>query len=483
MQGKALWYPQSIPQWQAILTRADETFYGGAAGSGKSDLALGLAIELHVSSIFFRREYSQLDGVIARSKEILEPVVQSGEAKYNHSHHAWQLPGGKSLKFGGCQHEKDKSNYRGRPYDLQAFDEGVDMPQSVYRFLAAWARSVLPHQRVRRLILSNPPSSAEGEWVIDYWAPWLNPDHPNPAMPGELRWFTVIAGKDREMDSSDPVMIDGEEIRPLSRTFIPARLSDNIYLTNTDYRATLQGLPEPLRSQLLYGDFSIKPQDDPWQVIPTAWIEASQQRWREIHEQHGGRPDMPLRGLGIDVARGGNDKTAIASMYANFVQVDAFAGESTPDGPSVVALTIPRYKAPFEGGRGVPVGVDTIGVGAAVYDGLRGMQIPAVSVNFAARTDKLDMSRTIKMGNVRAAAYCLLRDLLDPNYGYNIALPDNRDLRVELTAPRYRLATNGIMIEDKEAIKERLGRSPDLADAVAILLYSVYNRITAPVMV
>jgi hypothetical protein len=29
----------------------------------------------------------------------------------------------------------------------------------------------------------------------------------------------------------------------------------------------------------LYGDFRAVMEDDPWQVIPTAWIEAAQQRW------------------------------------------------------------------------------------------------------------------------------------------------------------------------------------------------------------
>ena len=34
--------------------------------------------------------------------------------------------------------------------------------------------------------------------------------------------------------------------------------------------ATLQSLPEPLRSQMLYGDFNAGTEDDSMQVIPTA---------------------------------------------------------------------------------------------------------------------------------------------------------------------------------------------------------------------
>jgi hypothetical protein len=61
----------------------------------------------------------------------------------------------------------------------------------------------------------------------------------------------------------------------MSRTFIPSRVSDNPYLMGTGYMTQLQSLPEPLRSQMLYGDFKAGVQDDPWQVIPTAWVEAA----------------------------------------------------------------------------------------------------------------------------------------------------------------------------------------------------------------
>jgi hypothetical protein len=53
----------------------------------------------------------------------------------------------------------------------------------------------------------------------------------------------------------------------MSRTFIPARLADNPYL-GEDYRRTLNLLPEPLRSQLLYGDWKAGQIDDAYQLIP-----------------------------------------------------------------------------------------------------------------------------------------------------------------------------------------------------------------------
>ena len=120
----------------------------------------------------------------------------------------------------------------------------------------------------------NPPTYAEGEWVIRYWAPWLSTSYPYPAEPGELRWFATIDGKDVEVESGKRFGYKGESIQPLSRTFIPAFLKDNPYLANTSYEAVLQGLPEPLRSQLLHGLFTTTRPDLPYQVIPTEWVKA-----------------------------------------------------------------------------------------------------------------------------------------------------------------------------------------------------------------
>src|SRR6478752_6567613 len=53
-----------------------------------------------------------------------------------------------------------------------------------------------------------------------YWGPWLDRTHPNPAKPGELRWFTTINGEDREVDGPGPHMIDGQPVMARSRTFI-----------------------------------------------------------------------------------------------------------------------------------------------------------------------------------------------------------------------------------------------------------------------
>lgn len=62
-----------------------------------------------------------------------------------------------------------------------------------------------PNIRQRVVAAGNPPTTAEEEWVKRYWAAWLDPQHLNPAKPGELRWYvTNERGEDQEVPDSTP---------------------------------------------------------------------------------------------------------------------------------------------------------------------------------------------------------------------------------------------------------------------------------------
>jgi hypothetical protein len=223
--------PNMGPQTQAYFSEADEVFYGGGAGGGKSALLCGLAIEEHKKAIIFRREYPQIKGLI---DEVARQVGSRGG--YKAQDRVWRLPKGNELEFGSVAHEDDKEKYQGRAHDLKGFDEITHFSESQYRFLIAWNRSTEPGQRCRVVATGNPPISAEGTWVIKYWGPWLDPTHPRPAKPGELRWFAVVDGHDVE--------VPGPSQHARSRSFIPARLEDNPDLMATGYAAVIEGMPE-----------------------------------------------------------------------------------------------------------------------------------------------------------------------------------------------------------------------------------------------
>jgi hypothetical protein len=349
------------------------------------------------------------------------------------------------------------------------FDEVTEMREAQVRFIMGWTRSNDPTVKPKVLMVFNPPTTAEGRWVIAFFAPWLDKKHPNPAIPGELRWFTTIGGKDKEVADGRPfVLIDGESvydfnpddytaeqiIKAKSRTFIPARLTDNPYYMATDYMSTLQGLPEPLRSQMLYGDFNAGIEDDPWQVIPTAWVEAAQARWK--------RPDrLPeMDSMGVDVARGGKDTTVIARRHDNwFDEALVYDGTTTPDGPKVAGLVMASMR------DGAPIHIDVIGVGSSPYDFLNSAGQPVIGVNVSESPTRTDKSGMLRFLNLRTQLWWLFREALDPANNMGLCLPPDPELLGDLCAPKWSLQGKVIKVEGRQEILARIGRSPDRASA------------------
>ncbi len=456
-----LWSPESEKQWLALLNPADELFYGGAAGGGKSDLLLGLATECHQRSAIFRRVYTNLKELIRRTREI---VGQGGVE--NKTDRTFEINDGTLIEFGAVQFEDDKRNWQGRPHDLKGFDEITEFTESQYLFITGWNRSSDPNQRVRVVVTGNPPSDDVGTWVLRRWAPWLDPKHPNPAKPGELRWYATVNGEEREFSDGEMRIVDDEQVYPKSRTFIPASLADNPYYAHSSqYISTLQSLPEPLRSQLLYGDFGASITEDPWQAIPTRWVRLAQQRWIDS----GGPPDGDksiVDGVGCDPSRGGSDFTAISKRYGIwFDEVQKVHARVAKDGPEVADRVVRALE-----GKGVGyINVDVIGIGASVFDSLAPSykgRVRPVNVSEASRFR--DKSGKMKMRNMRAEMYWKMREALDPEHGDDLMLPPGQEVVADLCAARYTVSTAGILIESKDDIKKRLGRSPDVGEALML---------------
>jgi len=456
LQVNPTWKP--LPRQQkAYDSKADELFYGGAAGGGKSDLLLGLAFYEHIRAIIFRREYVQLSGLIDRSYEIYGKF-----GKFNNTKKRWQhfFNNFKVIEFGACQLEMDKENYQGRAHDLKAFDEITQFTETMYSFLTNWCRTSVGGQRTRCVCTGNPPMTAEGEWVIKYWGPWLDPDHPEfPEEPGKLRWYATGGdGISVETPSSEEVIIHGERIFPRSRTFIPAHVEDNPYLIATGYKARLQALPEPMRSKMLKGDFTTSGEDDPFQVIPSKWVIMAQDRWRALN----GRPESGITHVGVDVARGGKDKTVIAHRHeAMITELREYKGQQTPDGDTVAILVLKGLPK-----SGVTIYIDVIGVGAAAFDAIKNRGRTVIPLNSSNKSKRTDKSGEMHFANKRAEWFWRFREKLDPENGEGIALPPDAQLRRELCTPRWKHTVRGVLIESKEDIRKRIGKSTDKADAV-----------------
>lgn len=459
---------QPTPQRLAYDSAADELLYGGAAGGGKTDLLLGLALTRHRRSILFRREGTQLRAAEDRLAEIL-----GARTGFRAASQCWHLPGDRLLEFGHCQHPGDERKYQGRPHDLKAFDELTHFTESQYRFLATWLRTTRPGQRTRIVAASNPPTAGEGEWVIRHWAPWLDPGHGDPAAPGELRWFAMLDGEEVARPDGAAFTWRGEEVRPRSRSFVPSGVDDNPYLDG-GYKAVLQALPEPLRGRMLKGDWQAGLADHPWQVIPGAWVRAAQERWRAGAAPPGGRrsPRAAMTALGVDVAQGGDDETVLTPRFGmRCGEQIVRPGRETPDGAAVVALVATALR------DGAQVNIDcTGGWGGAAYEQLRTLGVPCLRLVMSEASEARDRSGSLGFVNRRAELYWRCREWLDPANGHDAALPPDPLLRADLCAARWKVvrgqAGRGgrIQIDDKQAQARRLGRSPDRGDSLVYAL-------------
>jgi phage terminase large subunit len=200
--------------------------------------------------------------------------------------------------------------------------------------------------------------------------------------------------------------------------------------------------------------------------------------------------------LGVDPARLGPDKTVVcvrqASIVREFVEWRGLDTMATADRVQVEVRRLLEFYAPSrEGGAVESVHVDEIGLGGGVLDRLRETlprvrwaeymldriwpsisyrSVEAVPFN-AARASGLPE----RFANLRAQAYWFLRKLLEDS---KLALPDLAALREELLATRVRFGADGrTSIESKDAVKDRIGRSPDYSDALVISLAPMLPRV------
>lgn len=451
------WVPNPGPQTEAYFSLADEIFYGGEAGGGKTDLLVGLALTQHKKSLVLRRINKEVDGLITRFEEVI-----GSRDGWNSQKGKWRLSGGRAIDIGGCQHENDKQGYKGNPHDLIGFDEVSDFTESQYEFIIGWNRSVDKNQRCRVVAAGNPPTKPEGMWVIRRWAAWLDPRHPNPAQEGELRWFTTGEdGREREVDGPGPHQIGPEMVRARSRTFIRSTLADNPDLAETDYDKTLAALPEAYRDAYRDGRFDRALRDEPFQSIPSSWVMAAQERWTADPPR-----GIPMTGMGVDVAQGGGDRTVLSPRHDYwFAPLIVAEGKDTPTGSSVAALIVGARR------DGASIVIDMGGgYGGAALERLKDNGIDCKAYKGAEKATGRTRDRKLGFTNMRSQAWWKFREALDPDQpgGSPIMLPPDRELLADLTAPHYEIGPNGIKVEPKDEVIKRLGRSTDRGDAVVM---------------
>ena len=159
--------------------------------------------------------------------------------------------------------------------------------------------------------------------------------------------------------------------------------------------------------------------------------------------------------LGVDIARFGDDRTCIFKRQGLWAEEPLiYKGLSVTDVVDRVIWAIQRWKPDM-------IFVDSGNMGAGAIDRLRQLGYGNIAeVAFGSKA-----GRTERYENIRAEMYFKLKAWLQAGG----AIPDIPDLKTELSVTEYKFSKRSrIILEPKEQIKDKMGKSPDLADALAL---------------
>lgn len=169
----------------------------------------------------------------------------------------------------------------------------------------------------------------------------------------------------------------------------------------------------------------------------------------------------PLGGLrvGIDVARFGDDKSVITFRRGRVLLKQVVLAKLD------VAQVAGRARSEISAYAEKPeqIAVDTIGIGAGVADMMRAWYPDTKKGPVV-----VDVNASIRMSNgidynLRAQMWREMREWLK-----GASIPNEQDLRSDLTALRYGFRGGELLLEAKEDAKKRGVKSPDRGDSLAL---------------
>jgi hypothetical protein len=195
------------------------------------------------------------------------------------------------------------------------------------------------------------------------------------------------------------------------------------------------------------------PKADSQTLIPLPLIEGAQARTADGNDRY--RPVW-----GLDVARFGDDRTALCiRRHRKVEKVEVWRELDTMQTAGRVKLA---YDEAALDDRPSVIVVDVIGIGAGVVDRLRELGLPVRALNVS----EMPAVRS-KFHRLRDEMWWKGREWFE---GMNVECHD-RTIGAELSDVLYGYTSAGqIKVEPKHDIKERLGRSPDVAESLLLSL-------------
>jgi hypothetical protein len=198
-----------------------------------------------------------------------------------------------------------------------------------------------------------------------------------------------------------------------------------------------------------------------------SWIDAAVERWES--GELDGRARLEPTVLSLDPARYGPDASVLIVMQGPVVrEILTWTKKGLNETTGRVLTKLDEVESAI-------IVVDEPGLGGGVIDRLEEQGIEVNAYNGGRRAEFVP--NPDRFFNRRAAAYWMLRQRLEDG---DLALPPDDRLADELTTIRWKVNSSGqIQLEPKDRVRERLGRSPDAADALVAAVW-VQEAAAAP---
>ena len=163
--------------------------------------------------------------------------------------------------------------------------------------------------------------------------------------------------------------------------------------------------------------------------------------------------------IGVDPARMGDDATAICFRRGRQAyKIKAYHKKNVVEIANIITNMINEYNP-------IRVNIDVGGLGAGLYDIIvdRGYRSVTRAVNFGEKAQDQE-----RYANRRAEMWDRVNEWLNAELPVSLIDEDNL-LLTDLTAPKKKYDKLGrLLLEPKEDIKKRIGRSTDVGDALAL---------------
>tara|TARA_Y100000310_G_scaffold341811_1_gene442246 strand:- start:1754 stop:3115 length:1362 start_codon:yes stop_codon:yes gene_type:complete len=389
--------------------------FGGAMGGGKSKWLCEEIKELSM-------QYPGNRGVICRYhlsdfknstlKTLLECIPESIIVNHNKADKTITLANGSEIIYMGLSEEESVSKLKSMEIGWFGIDEASEVPKTQF---------LLFQSRLRRKLTdgSHPPfygllaSNPDDCWLKDY--------------------FLLGEG------GSDCI-------------FIPSLPRDNPYLPG-DYEQQLRKTyPEDWVKRFLEGSWDDLTGGD--KVLKNEWVRAAVNREIKIE-------DKPT--VSCDVARFGDDEIVIQFGRGNALLEQQISYQQS------LMETVGRIINVRKKHNAKILVIDDIGVGGGVTDRLREMKervLPIIAGGKALHEDKYH--------NLKTEMWFYAAELFRTG---EVSILNDPILVRQLSAVKYSIRSNGkLQIERKDETKQRLGSSPDRADAFIMLLWGAKNQ-------